>query len=438
MLEDYLNCKIKLFKTPTLNIRRNVIIIKRVGILSLMLCLSNINLYSNINFEDPIHKYFEKNPKDIFSEFKILIESGKSCTKRFSDDLSNLKYLLDEFNISHKSQILVFSNTSLQLSKISPSTPRAIFFSDDIYFGYVPNGKIEIIGIDPEIGAIPYIFSLPQYQEKNFPIIYRSRRCMRCHASEKTDYVPGLLMESVIPISGGGTLDVLNRKKPGHSVPYELRFGGWFLSGSTKVGENWANKLGTIQNGNIEQVRVNPKASTGIHLNHTSDPIAHIVLEHQIGLVNLCIKIQYKIRESKSRSIHDKTVISEGLVKELLDYVLFKNEPKLPNPLDIALSPFARQFQELKINPEKVDMLREFDLKTRLFKYPCSYMINNRIISSLPKEIKELFYAKLVKTLDPNSFVTNRYSHLVESDKISIDQFLFQFNHDYRKQKRHL
>jgi hypothetical protein len=121
-----------------------------------------------------------------------------------------------------------------------------------------------------------------------------------------------------------------------------------------------------------------------------------------------------------------------------LDYVLFKNEPKLPNPLDIALSPFARQFQELKINPEKVDMLREFDLKTRLFKYPCSYMINNRIISSLPKEIKELFYAKLVKTLDPNSFVTNRYSHLVESDKISIDQFLFQFNHDYRKQKRHL
>ena len=55
---------------------------------------------------------------------------------------------------------------------------------------------------------------------------------MNCHASEKTDYVPRLLLSSVIPMKGGGTLDAINSGKPGHHVAYEQRFGGWYLNHS--------------------------------------------------------------------------------------------------------------------------------------------------------------------------------------------------------------
>jgi hypothetical protein len=411
--------------------------LNKICLLFLFIFSNSIHLHSRIDFEAPIHGYFKKTPKDIFSGLKVLIDSGAYCNKRFSDHLSMLSYLLEELKISRKSQILVFSNTSLQLSKIGPRTPRAIFFSDDLYFGYVPNGQIELIGIDPEIGAIPYIFRLPQYHDEKFPPIHRSHRCMRCHASEKTEFIPGLVLESVIPIDGGGTLDVLNREKPGHSLPYDLRFGGWFIDDAENFGINWANKVGLIRNGNTEKRNLPPTNFSKIHLNRHSDPIAHIVLEHQIGLVNLCIKIQYQIRESNSLSIDNQKLLNTNLTNELLDYITFKNEPKLPNPIVVSSSPFAMEFQKQMIAPGSTDILRQFDLKTKLFKYPCSYMINNRLISWLPEQIKDEFYAKLINILKLDSSIWNENSHLGKPDRLSLHQFLTQFNKDYRKQKRH-
>ena len=73
-----------------------------------------------------------------------------------------LNWLLNKLYISKHSQLLVYSTTSLQLSRISPYNPRAIYFSDDLYLGYVPGGQIEVIGIDPQLGAIPYILIYPQ------------------------------------------------------------------------------------------------------------------------------------------------------------------------------------------------------------------------------------------------------------------------------------
>lgn len=40
--------------------------------------------------------------------------------------------------VDPSSQTLVFSKTSLQREHIHPANPRAIFFSDDIYLGYIP------------------------------------------------------------------------------------------------------------------------------------------------------------------------------------------------------------------------------------------------------------------------------------------------------------
>lgn len=392
--------------------------------------------YSSVDFENSIHQYYQHVPQDSFTSLKSVIESGKSSTDRYSNRASMLSYLLKEFKISYLSQVLVFSNTSLQLSKISPKSPRAIFFSDDLYLGYVPNGQIEVIGIDPKIGAIPYIFRLPNPEDADFPPIYRSRRCMKCHASEKTEFIPGLLLGSVITMSGGGTLDVLNHGKPGHQLPYNLRFGGWYINQASIFGENWANALGFLEKNELQQINLNLNPRTTDHLTHFSDPIAHLVLEHQIGFINLCIKMQYQFREAYKSTQSEKESMIDQWTDEFLDYVLFLNEPKLPNPFKLSFSPFAQHFQKLEVNSSTNDLLRNFDLNQRLFRFRCSYMINGKVCSGLPVEIKSVFYKKLSRVLTQNS--RNKYPHLEPQECQTIDLFLSSVNQDYQKQKRRL
>lgn len=409
---------------------------KLTKMIFLTFSLFSASAYSSVDFENSIHQYYQDVPQDTFTSLKSLIESGKSSTDRFSTRASMLSYLLKEFKISHLSQVLVFSNTSLQLSKISPQSPRAIFFSDDLYLGYVPNGQIEVIGIDPKIGAIPYIFRLPNAEEIDFPPIYRSRRCMKCHASEKTEFVPGLLLGSVITMNGGGTLDVLNHGKPGHQLPYNLRFGGWYINHSSIFGKNWANALGFLEKNEPQQIKLNVNPTTTEHLTHFSDPIAHLVLEHQIGFINLCIKIQYQFREAYKKKKSEKESMIDQWTDELLDYILFIDEPTLPNPFKLSLSPFAQHFQNLEVNSSANDLLRNFDLNKRLFRFRCSYMINGKVCSGLPEEIKNVFYKKLSIVLTRNS--RNKYSHLDPKERQTIDLFLSSVNQDYQKQKRRL
>ena len=59
--------------------------------------------------------------------------------------------MLQELQIPPSSQSLVFSKTSLQISHISPQTPRALYFNDDVYVGWVQGGPvIEVASVDPK------------------------------------------------------------------------------------------------------------------------------------------------------------------------------------------------------------------------------------------------------------------------------------------------
>jgi hypothetical protein len=43
--------------------------------------------------------------------------------------------------------------------------------------------------------------------------------------------------------------------------------------------------------------------------------------------------------------------------------------------------------------------LRDFDLRTRIFKYPCSYLIYNEAFDSLPAQAKDYVYHRLFEVL---------------------------------------
>ena len=65
--------------------------------------------------------------------------------------------MLKHLGINVDSQILVFSKTSFQLTKISPKTPRALFFNDSVAVGSVQDGKVlEFASLDSLQGIIFY------------------------------------------------------------------------------------------------------------------------------------------------------------------------------------------------------------------------------------------------------------------------------------------
>src|SRR5437868_3636694 len=78
-------------------------------------------------------------------------ELSKLCKRlTYATPHGYLPSLLAQLKILQSSQVLVFSKTSFQRERISPATPRAIYFNDDTYVGYCQDGNvIEIAASDP-------------------------------------------------------------------------------------------------------------------------------------------------------------------------------------------------------------------------------------------------------------------------------------------------
>jgi hypothetical protein len=92
----------------------------------------------------------------------------------------------------------------------------------------------------------------------------------------------------------------------------------------------------------------------------------------------------------------------ERPAEQLLRYLLFANETPLPGADRqklIGSSAFAREFAARGIRDAKGRSLRDFDLSTRTFRYPCSYLIYSDAFDALPEPAKGYVYHRLLEIL---------------------------------------
>ena len=160
----------------------------------------------------------------------------------------------------------------------------------------------------------------------------------------------------------------------------------------------WSNSTGIMTNGNISQQLV-PWPTQNIskyHLNDKSETVAHLILSHQVGFTNLCIEIQYLLRELKEKYPDDyENKITGKLVEKLISYTLLSKEPRLPISLSKKNSPFVDEFESPKHSNKKFHQFRKLNLRDRLLEIRCSYMLGSRVYQGLP----EIFKSNFEKTL---------------------------------------
>lgn len=343
-------------------------------------------------FPEAPHTYWNRTPADAFAALLAKQQDG-SLAPLPGDAREQVAALLKALNIPPSSQILAYSATSLQSGLILPSNPRAIYFNEEVYVGYVPGGRLEIAAIDPALGPV---FYLAQTGASGRLQQQRTERCMNCHAGRTSWGVPGLVAESVIAtVNSGASLDGFRRELAGHTIPLAGRLGGWHVTGAHEQGEHLGNLLGASSEGGYTTY-ANPPGSRfdwGRYPARTSDLFAHLLHEHQIGFHNLVTLGLYRTRDALAAgdgSIRpqDRAELDE-IAWRLVRYLLFSGEAALPAG-GLKPDPELRAaFVARRLAGPSARALRDLDLEGRMFKNRCSYMIYTKGFAALPREFKQ-------------------------------------------------
>jgi len=332
--------------------------------------------------------------------------------------------LLRQLHIDPASQMLVFSKTSFQVSHISPGTPRALYFNDTTYVGYVQNGDVlEIATTDPRLG--PVFYMLPQRDSGPHRPVRVFSECLKCHLSKVTGGMPAFLMRSVIPLPDGS----IAPNSPEHLItdqtPFGERWGGWYVTGTH----------GSMRHeGNLTTADVDPRATdyrdaranvtdlrsrldVSRYLRPTSDIVALMVAEHQTYLENLIVRAGYTARMALSREPRANAELdsrASTAAEELVRGLLFCGEARLTAQVS-GTSSFAKQFESLGPCDRLGRSLRELDLHTRLLRYPCSYLIYSAQFDALPKPVCDRVYRRMAGIFTGHD-TGAAFSHLSRQD----------------------
>jgi hypothetical protein len=386
-----------------------------------------------ISLDDPAIQYNSRVPHDQVSYLNQRVQRGQ-LHLRYEKPQGYLRDVLDALDVPVESQLVVFSKTSFQSERISPSNPRSIFFNDSVIVGWVHGGPlIELAAEDARQGMV--FFSMSQNPTKA-PYANRDPNCLPCHVSDETMGIPGTLMRSTFPDTDGKTLARLGTFFTDDRSPFGERWGGWYVTGDTGSLRHMGNEV--VSDGKtltpMAGSAAGPLSSlagrfdTSEYLAPYSDVVALMVFEHQMHVINLFTRLGWEVRvangdggeEGPRRS--DATKVVRDAARELADYMLFAEEKPLTSKI-AGSSGFAEKFSREGPFDGQGRSLRQFDLERRLMKYPCSFMIYSAAFDALPDELQAATYARMWRILSGDER-GKKYAGLRLEDRRAVVEIL--------------
>lgn len=366
---------------------------------------------------EPIN-YWTTPLTDAVTRFARDLESGDLVLDA-TTELSWLRGVLAALKVPESSQVMVFSKTSLQRSRISPDTPRALYFNDEVYVGWVPGGAIELAAMDPAVGPVFFLLERPAppvvhaagQTAAGQAVVVRDQECLSCHAGPMTGNVPGYMVRSVYPDTQGNPILTAGTKLTGHHSPIEQRWGGWYVTGSHDPMRHLGNALAreTPRGADLDmEAGANASSLAGYfdvsrYPLDQSDIVALMVLEHQVTLQTMMTQAHYAVKSALYReeamrrempdagpSLGDSTrrIITHEAVR-LIKNMLFADEASLADEGVSSPSSFPEDFARGAPRDPTGQSLKTLHLGSRLFKNRCSYLIHSPYFDALPARLRE-------------------------------------------------
>jgi len=384
--------------------------------------------------------YSSATPQNVVSELEGKVVAGTSQVD-FDVRGGYLRSLLQALGVPESSQVLVFSKTSMQRQRIGPESPRAIYFNDDVMVGFTLRGQvIEISAADDRLGAAYYTLDQSPEEKPNFQ--RQTESCLLCHGSSVNQGFPGHLARSLIVDRTGSPLPGSPTYQIDHTSPLDRRWGGWYVTGQSGrqmhlgnlIGERSKRLKANDNRDGVNLLSLKGRFDAGSYLSPHSDIVALMVLEHQVGMLNRLARAALESRlllhdvADRKQPLREAQARIDQLAEEVVQYMLYQDEAELTDPIK-GTSAFAKDFSARGPRDSKGRSLRDLDLKTRLFKYPCSYLIHSRAFDSLPEKIKTSIYGVLWKELSGRGTLRGE-SALSERDRNAIREILLATKRD--------
>lgn len=341
---------------------------------------------------------------DAVARLQERLEAG-DAELDFDDRHGYLAAVLRALDIPPSSQTLVFTKTSFQVGRISPRTPRAIYFTDDAYVAWLQAGPaLEVSSVDPDLGATFY--NLPQKKAAAPRFERQTFLCLRCHDSYSLTGggVPRHLMGSAVPDTNGNPVSHEGWYITDDTTPIGNRWGGWYVTGTHGDQRHLGNlivaspaevaSLDRDDGANVtdltELIDVDP------YLVKSSDIVALLVLEHQVHVQNVMTRAHYDVRAALAEGTEPDL---EKNVEPLVRALLLADEAPLEGKI-AGTSTFAADFEARGPFDAEGRTLRKLNLETRLFEYPLSYLVYSRSFDALPEVAKSYVYRRLREELE--------------------------------------
>jgi hypothetical protein len=345
--------------------------------------------------------------------------------------LPSLLHLLD---VNIDSQVLVFSKTSFQHTLIDPKHPRAVYFNDNVAIGMVQGGTVyEMMALEPSHGLAFYTLDTKKAEQPVFQ--RRGVECLFCHGPGNKG-AAAMVVASVIPDAQGvpaytsAFIDTID-----HQTPFERRWGGWYVTGTHGSQEHLGNAVAPDPEHPLDLEHENTQNLTSLagkidvanYLTGTSDIVALLTLEHQVGATNRLGALGVQYRQAERTGAADAKTL-DASVRDLVDYLLFVGEAPLREPVR-GVSSFTQTFARRGPQDARGRSLREFDLRTRLFRYRLSFMIYSDLFDALPAPVRERVYQRLYDVLSGRD-KTEKYASLTADERTVILEIVRETKHN--------
>ena len=398
--------------------------------------------------DDETVRYSKRPATDPVELLNRKIARGE-VTLEFDDKQGYLRSVLQALNVPVQSQVLVFSKTSFQATRISPKMPRALYFNDSTAVGFVRESEVlEFASVDPKLGPVFYTLDQEKVAKPRFE--RRDTSCLQCHDAGATLGVPGLLIRSVFPDPSGMPVFQAGDYFTDHRSPIQERWGGWYVTGTHGAMTHLGNAVVRDRDhpekmegaAGLNVTDLSSKFDTAAYLTPHSDIVALMTLEHQTRMTNLITRVGYEtamaLRDQANfnqayRQRADEMSEStrhriDSAVEEMLQYMLFVDEAKLEAPIK-GTSGFAESFRSAGPRDRKGRSLRDLDLQTRLLRYPLSYMIYSEAFDGMPEGARQRIYRRLFDVLSEKD-KSKRYQGLSAVDRRAILEILLDTKKD--------